>query len=79
MDLDETLIHYPDTKMSVFQKEFQAHLLQWPGLSIFLKEMSQFYELIIFTAASKEYADRILRFIDPKGYIKHRLYQGHMF
>ncbi len=36
--------------------------------------MSKIYELIIFTAASKEYADWILRFIDPNQYIKYRLY-----
>lgn len=39
--------------------------------------MSQEYELVIFTAAVKEYADSILDSIDKKGLISHRLYREH--
>ena len=39
--------------------------------------MSQEYELVIFTAAVKEYADSILDSIDKKGLLSHRLYREH--
>ena len=37
--------------------------------------MSKYYEIIVFTAAVKEYADWILDKIDPKWLISHRLYR----
>lgn len=45
--------------------------------------MSQFYEIVIFTAAVKDYADFILNYIDKttpeksQNYISHRLYRDH--
>ena len=36
--------------------------------------MSPFFELVIFTAAVKEYADWILDRLDPNKLITHRLY-----
>lgn len=41
-----------------------------------LKEASKNYQVIVFTASHKVYADAILDFIDPDGiYIQHRLYR----
>ncbi len=40
--------------------------------------MSCFFELIIFTAASKEYADKIVEFIDKDWLIQHTLSQEHL-
>jgi len=37
--------------------------------------MSKYYEIVIFTAAVKEYADNILDSIDEKKRITHRLYR----
>lgn len=39
--------------------------------------MSKYYEIVIFTAAVKDYADQILDTIDKKGMITHRLYREH--
>ena len=39
--------------------------------------MAKFYEIVIFTAAVKDYADTILDTIDPNHYISHRLYREH--
>ena len=40
--------------------------------------MHAFFEIIVFTAASQEYADFILNWIDPeKDFIIHRLYRQH--
>ena len=38
-----------------------------PGLSDFLIELSEWYELVLFTAATRQYADYFLGHIDPRG------------
>lgn len=40
-------------------------------------ELSEFYELVIFTAAMQDYADWIIQGIDQRGLIRHRLYRQH--
>ena len=46
------------------------------GLREFLKEVSQLYDVWLFTAACKEYADAILEKIDPeKTLFSKRLYR----
>lgn len=47
------------------------------GLDIFLFEMSQLFELVIFTAGLRDYTDELLKQIDPKKRIKHTLYREH--
>lgn len=43
-----------------------------------LELVNQFYEVVVFTASHKWYADVILDYIDPeKKYIQHRLYREH--
>lgn len=39
--------------------------------------MSQFYEIVIFTAAIQDYADWAINQFDPEGHIKYRLYRQH--
>jgi len=48
-----------------------------PGCNKFLKELSQYYEIVVFTAAMPDYADWIMDQIDETGYIAHRLYRQH--
>ena len=74
LDLDETLIHYPDNNDCSFDQDF--YLLR-PGLHKFLDKMSKYFEIVIFTAGTKEYADYILDQIDFKKTISHRLYRHH--
>lgn len=70
LDLDETLIHY-----ECDEDEGDYYLIR-PGAVQFLKELSLYYEIVIFTAAMPEYADNILDNLDEKGFIiKHRLYR----
>lgn len=68
LDLDETLIH--------FREEDDQYLVR-PGVHQFLEELSQFYEIVVFTASVKDYADFILDQVDERGFIKHRLYRRH--
>ena len=39
--------------------------------------MSKLYEIVVFTAGLKEYADWILNDLDKHGFISHRLYRDH--
>lgn len=59
LDLDETLIHFKNDNG-------RAKFLIRPYTYNFLRNLSEYYELIIFTAAQKEYADWILDKIDSK-------------
>lgn len=68
LDMDETLIHYTEANKN-------GSLLIRPYCHEFLEEMSKYFELVIFTAAVKEYADSILDSIDKKGLLSYRLYR----
>lgn len=41
----------------------------------FLKALSKHFELVIFTAALKEYADKVIDYLDPSGFINRRFYR----
>jgi len=47
-----------------------------PHLQKFLRRASRMFEIVVFTASQREYADKMLDSIDPNGqYIKYRLYR----
>ena len=72
LDIDETISH--SLKLS-----FGYYFLVRPGAIYFLKEVSKYYEIIIFTSSPKNYADNILNKIDISGnLISHRLYRNHV-
>eukprot|EP00358_Blepharisma_japonicum_P006503 CAMPEP_0202940912 /NCGR_PEP_ID=MMETSP1395-20130829/1047_1 /ASSEMBLY_ACC=CAM_ASM_000871 /TAXON_ID=5961 /ORGANISM="Blepharisma japonicum, Strain Stock R1072" /LENGTH=151 /DNA_ID=CAMNT_0049635699 /DNA_START=538 /DNA_END=990 /DNA_ORIENTATION=- len=66
LDLDETLGH---TENGIFYKR--------PGVEEFISELDKFYELVLFTASSQDYADSAIKQIDPSNKIKLRLYRQH--
>jgi len=87
LDLDETLIH---SNFENFKNNDKGKLLEFthqnviytfelfvrPGLQDFLHNMSKSFEIFIFTASKREYADRVLDHIDPdKKYISHCFYR----
>ena len=74
LDLDETLIHFS------VNAENEGHLFFRPYLFHFLNSVSEFYELIIFTAGLKEYAKIVLDLIEcrmGKKIFDYRLYREH--
>ena len=76
LDLDETLIYF---KILNPNKRFGRVKFR-PGLINFLEIIKEFYEIIIFTSGTKEYADIILNAIEKKGnnkYFDGRLYREH--
>ena len=49
-----------------------------PYLDEFLTEMQKHFEILIFTAGTKDYADQVIDKIDAKKQlISHRLYRNH--
>jgi len=49
-----------------------------PGVKKFLQLISEIYEIVVFTASKKDYADTVLNYLDPEGtLIKHRLYRDN--
>ena len=74
LDLDETLIHFS------VNAENEGHLFFRPYLFHFLNSVSEFYELIIFTAGLKEYAKIVLDLIEcrmGKKIFDYRLFREH--
>lgn len=66
LDLDETLVHMKNDKIHIR-----------PGARDFINTANLHFELVLFTAATPEYADYIMQFIDPNHFIKLRLYRLH--
>ena len=70
LDLDGTLISY--------QKD-SSNIILRPGLNSFLKNMKKNYELILFTSATHEYVDPIVKFIEKdEKYFDYILYRNHL-
>jgi Dullard-like phosphatase family protein len=68
VDLDETLIHFDREKKLFFVRPYTRH---------FLRELSKWYEIVVFTAAQQDYTDFILQKVDVESTISHRLYREH--
>ena len=59
------------------EDEDSGQFLIRPAAKDFLINMGKYFEIVIFTAAKKEYADYILDRLDEQLNISHRLYRRH--
>jgi len=85
LDLDETLVHCETEEMAnpdhVFTINFSygyscnVYGRLRPFLEEFLDTVSQWYEIVIFTASQQIYANKILNLFDTKKRISHRLFR----
>lgn len=84
LDLDETLVHSslqglsdPDHVFSleIEEKLYSVFVNVRPGVCEFLEQMKVNYELVVFTASRKMYADKVLDLIDPMELVSYRLYR----
>jgi Dullard-like phosphatase family protein len=70
LDLDETLVHY-------FEDENEAYVKVRMGTEDFIRELSKYCEIAIFTASTQNYADIVIDGLDCKALIDYRLYRQH--
>ena len=90
LDLDETLVHSsfkpinynnvmhkPDIFLNIDFRgnNHNVYVLKRPYVHEFLKEMNKIYNIIIFTASVKEYANPLLDSLDTEKVIKKRLFR----
>lgn len=85
LDLDETLLHSSIVPLPTYDIVFPVHfnsvnyqvfVRKRPHLDYFMEQVSQMFEIIVFTASQKVYADKLLSIIDPqRKWIKHRVFR----
>ncbi|XP_028764687.1 carboxy-terminal domain RNA polymerase II polypeptide A small phosphatase 1-like [Neltuma alba] len=85
LDLDETLIHSktdppPERFDFVVRPRIDGvmmnfYVLKRPGVDEFLEYLAAKFEVVVFTAALREYASMVLDRLDRNGLISHRLYR----
>lgn len=75
LDLDETLVHStldgceePDFSFPVAfnGREHQVHVRRRPHLDAFLQRCAALFEIVVFTASQKVYAEQLLNVLDPQ-------------
>ena len=74
LDLEETLLNFKLNPENRSLGEFNFR----PGLFEFLEKIEKYYELIIFTASSQDYADPLINAIEEnKKYFDYKFYRQH--
>jgi CTD small phosphatase-like protein 2 len=80
LDLDETLVHsfYPELGKYMIKNDKDVCFTIRPFARELLKFAAQRFEVIVFTASRKEYADKILDFLDlGRELVSLRIYREH--
>ena len=85
LDLDETLVHSgfnpftrkSDITLTIYLdgREHVINVLKRPHVDEFLREISKYYEIIVFTASISEYASPLLDQLDKNNYFSGRLFR----
>ncbi|KAH9314816.1 hypothetical protein KI387_023443, partial [Taxus chinensis] len=73
---EEPLSRYDFATETVIEGEpVTFYVLKRPGMDELLRQLEDRYELVLFTAGTRDYADAVVDRIDPYGAIKFRLFR----
>ena len=84
LDIDNTLVHslpfwmFGDASKYGKGPDYIARGIRGyirPGAQEFIVKVGKLFDVAVFTSAQKDYADDIIKVIDPTGVIKTRLYR----
>eukprot|EP01103_Thecamoeba_quadrilineata_P011648 TRINITY_DN2821_c0_g2_i2.p1 TRINITY_DN2821_c0_g2~~TRINITY_DN2821_c0_g2_i2.p1 ORF type:complete len:233 (-),score=25.53 TRINITY_DN2821_c0_g2_i2:174-872(-) len=84
LDLDETLVHSTVTNEDGHDFQVEVcingtysvfYVFKRPHVDYFLEKVSEWYDIIIFTASMKQYAEPVINKLDPKGLTKGRYFR----
>lgn len=84
LDLDETLIHSTTRGMLDYDTTIEValgnmscifYIHKRPYADYFLRQVSRWYDLVIFTASTCEYASPVIDWLDPQRLIGQRFYR----
>ena len=84
LDLDETLVHTTDKAIPQYDCRVEIHtkkahrvfyILKRPFLDVFLVTLSQYFEIVIFTASIRRYADAVIDLIDLHHVVDRRFFR----
>jgi len=88
LDLDETLVHSSiapvegvdfQFPVDMGDRSFMVYAKKRPHCDDFLKRAAKYFEIVVFTASKRIYADQVLDFVDPDGLISHRVFREHCY
>eukprot|EP00050_Salpingoeca_kvevrii_P012535 m.23348 g.23348 ORF g.23348 m.23348 type:complete len:355 (-) comp4094_c0_seq1:8-1072(-) len=88
LDLDETLVHCAVVQPPQFDFSFEVRLSSQsepvtvygrvrPHAVAFLQRACELFEVVLFTASLRVYAEKVVALIDPDGQIHHHLFREH--
>eukprot|EP00388_Colpodella_angusta_P004189 GDKJ01014038.1.p1 GENE.GDKJ01014038.1~~GDKJ01014038.1.p1 ORF type:complete len:318 (-),score=52.76 GDKJ01014038.1:1115-2068(-) len=86
LDLDETLVHssfreVPNASfiipVEIDGTKHNIYVCKRPGVDEFLRQVSHYYECVIFTASLSSYADPLMDLLDPNRVCTTRLFREH--
>lgn len=86
LDLDETLVHStfepvenPDLVLPVRIQgmTYRINVMKRPGCEEFLARMGELFEVVVFTASLAEYAEPLVRILDPTNSVSYLLFRQH--
>ncbi len=67
----------PDLQIDIEGHTYHVYVQKRPGVDDFLKNMSELYEIVIYTASIAKYARPLIERLDPLHYASHHLFRQH--